>query len=211
MTEEIQQLEKLLSNTPPGTNRYSDCIACLAAWYGVRSHRTDDISDLEESIKYRRLQLEAVHPNYWDIPLTSLQYLLFRTFEITKKISYLEESITAGYDILKLKRTLHNRFDVVLLLVGSFLAHERFLPWRLRREDLQEIIRLILTVLDSQYARNRTDTNLHVRGCSLRELFVTPPHRLPTRPQCLRCKILVLRSDGIVTAHPSRRIGCRLE
>src|ERR1700677_3564868 len=47
MTEKIQQLEELLSNTPPGTDRYQECLTDLADWCRGRSDRTDDMSDLE--------------------------------------------------------------------------------------------------------------------------------------------------------------------
>ena len=151
MTEKIQEFEKLLSTTPSGTKRYSKCIAYLAAWYSAKSNRTDDMSDLEEAIKYCRLQLEAVRPIDLDIPLKYLQVLLFHAFEKTKKISHLEESITAGYDILKLRTPRRNLFDVVCYLVGSLLAHEKLLPGR--REYPNEAIRLILTVIDAQYAQ----------------------------------------------------------
>jgi tetratricopeptide (TPR) repeat protein len=72
MTEKIRQLEELLSITPPGTDRYHECLSHLASWYKVRSSRTNDMSDLEASIKYNRLELEAVHPSNRGVPLFPL-------------------------------------------------------------------------------------------------------------------------------------------
>jgi tetratricopeptide (TPR) repeat protein len=154
MTEKIQRLEDLLSITPPGTDCYSMCLSHLADWYRVRSYRTNDISDLEESIKYSRLELEAAHPgNRWRSPLISLQDDLFNAFEKTNKISYLDDSITAGYDILELKSVRDIHFHIVRKLVTSLLAREQWLAGEPREEVRHEAIRLISTVIDDQYAR----------------------------------------------------------
>jgi hypothetical protein len=61
MAEKIQHLEELLSITPPGTERHKKCLSNLANWYQSKFHRTNDISDIEESIKYSRLSLDATH------------------------------------------------------------------------------------------------------------------------------------------------------
>jgi CHAT domain-containing protein len=152
MTEKIQRLEELLSITPPGTDRYSECLTHLAGWYRVRSNRTDDISDLEESIKYSKLELETAHPNNRGFPLISLRHVLFSAFEKTNKISYLDESIAACYDLLKLESVRHCHFHVVQKLVLSFLTREKLLASGPREEDRHEAIRLISTVIDDQYA-----------------------------------------------------------
>ena len=127
MTEKIQQLEELLSNTPPGTDNYTGHLTELAGWYRTRFNRTDSMSDLKEAIKYSRLELEAAHPDNWNIPFMSLQHFLFRAFEKTNKISYLDESIKAGYAILELKSAQHDHFHMVRNLVGALLTREELL------------------------------------------------------------------------------------
>ena len=152
MTEKIQQLEELLSNTPPRTDKHSTYLNYLAYWYSAKFNRTNDMSDLEESIKYRRLELEIVHPRQRNSPLISLQCLLFLAFEETNKIGYLEDSITAGYDIFELKNARHNHLDVVERLVQSLVARDQVLPSE-KREDFHEAIRLISAVINDPYAQ----------------------------------------------------------
>jgi hypothetical protein len=153
MTENIQQLEELLQITPPGTDRYNECLTDLAHWYEERSDRTDDMSDLEESIKYTQLEVEVVHPSDRGSSLMSLQSLLVHAFNKTNKISYLDRSITAGYDILQLKNARCKHFRVVQRLVTSLFTREKLLASGPREEVRHEAIRLISTVIDDQYAR----------------------------------------------------------
>jgi hypothetical protein len=103
--QKIQNLEELLSNTPPGTERHKKCLSGLANWYESKFHRTKDTSDIKESIKYRRLSLDATHAGdpMENHSLTSLRNILFLAFEETRKIGYLNESIAIDYDILELK------------------------------------------------------------------------------------------------------------
>ena len=104
LQQKIQYLEELLSNTSPGTGRHEDCLSHLADGYKSKFHRTNDISDTDESIKYARLSLDATHANDpWRInPLASLHNILLLAFTKSGKIGYLDESITVGYDILEL-------------------------------------------------------------------------------------------------------------
>ena len=57
--QKIQNLEELLSNTPPGTKLHRLCLSSLADWYESKFHHTKDTLDIKESIKYNRLSLEA--------------------------------------------------------------------------------------------------------------------------------------------------------
>jgi tetratricopeptide (TPR) repeat protein len=101
----IQNHEELLSITPPGTERHIECLSILADWYESKFDRTDEISDIEESIKYSRLSLDATHSSHPRryISLASLRNVLCLMFNKTGKISYLDESITLSYYILELK------------------------------------------------------------------------------------------------------------
>ncbi|KAH9025941.1 CHAT domain-containing protein [Lactarius pseudohatsudake] len=152
MTEEIQHLEELLSNTPLGTRLHEHLLIDLEEWYKSKYYHTDDISDIEESIKYSRLSLDATHSSHhWRaILLCTLRDVLLLAFEKTSKINYLDESITIGYDILELKSGRNARFHVIQTLVSSLLTREKLLG---RREDLLEAIRLMSLVVDDQYAR----------------------------------------------------------
>jgi CHAT domain-containing protein/tetratricopeptide (TPR) repeat protein len=149
----IQNHEELLSITPPGTERHRECLSILADWYESKFDRTDEISDIEESIKYNRLSLDATHSSHpWRyISLASLRNILKLAFQKTRKISYLDESITLSYYILELKNVQHIHFAVVRTLVEFLLTREK-LPGG-RKEDRHEAIRLITMVIDNQYAR----------------------------------------------------------
>jgi CHAT domain-containing protein len=167
MTEKIQRLEELLSITPPGTDCYSMCTTHLADWYRIRSYRTNDMSDLEESIKYSRLELKAAYPgNRRGASLISLQDDLFNAFEKTNKINYLDDSIEAGYDILKLESARDIHFHIVRKLVTSLLTREELLASG-QREDRHEAIRLISTVIEDQYAREPDRFRLSCRWAVL--------------------------------------------
>jgi CHAT domain-containing protein/tetratricopeptide (TPR) repeat protein len=152
MAEKIQHLEELLSITPPGTQHHKECLTHLEKWYRSKFRRTNDISDIEESIKYSRLSLDATDSSdTWRInPLASLRNTLDLAFERTRKISYLDESITVGYDILKLRSAQHAHFHAIHTLVQSLITREKLLG---RREDRHEAIRLISMVVNDQYAR----------------------------------------------------------
>ena len=154
MAEKIQRLEKLLSTTPIGTERHQRCLHILALWYQTKFHCTNDISDIEESIKYGRLSCDAAHPSdtwrhNYHISLCDILYL---AFEKTGKISYLDESITVGYDNLGLGSAQHLHFDVIQKLVQSLLTRDN-LHGRILVEDRHEAIRLISTVIDDKYTR----------------------------------------------------------
>ena len=152
MAEKIQHLEELLSVTPPGTERHKECLTELSNWYCSKFYRSDDISDIEESIKYSRLSLNATHSGdpRRSNPIASLSNNLFLAFEKTGEISYLNDSITVGYDILNLRTPRHAHFPAIHKLVRSLLTREKLLG---QLEDRHEAIRLISTVVDDQYAR----------------------------------------------------------
>ncbi|KAI9444040.1 CHAT domain-containing protein [Lactarius indigo] len=150
--ESIQKLEVLLSNTPPMTDDHKRLLSGLADWYSTKFFRTDDISDIERSIKYSRLRLSATHPNGMmrANSLSSLRNVLRLAFEHTNKIDYLDESITLGYDILRLKNAQHIHFQAIQQLISSLLTRSQLLG---RTEGPHEVIRLMSLAIDDQYAR----------------------------------------------------------
>ena len=166
MAEKIQHLEELLSISPPGTQHHNQCLSDLANWYKSKFNRTNDISDVEESIKYSRMSLDATHSsgpwrhNYF----ASLRNILDLAFRKTRKVNYLDESITVGYDILELSSAQPVRFHVIRELVSALLIREKLLG---RREDRHEAIRLISTVIDDQYAREPDRFRLSCRWAIL--------------------------------------------
>ena len=149
--QKTRYLEELLSNTPPGTERYKYYLSYLANWYGSKSRRTKDTSDINESIKYGRLSLDAIHPNDPDRinSLISLHNLLLIAFETSGEINYLDESITVGYNILELAGHEHSHFRAVEGLVSSLLSREKLCG---RIEDRREAIRLMSLVINNPYA-----------------------------------------------------------
>ena len=173
IAEKIQRLQEMLSITPPETNRYKKCLSDLADWYKLNFDRTNDISDIEESIKYRWLELKASH--YSDLlrisSLRDLSNILFLAFEKTSKIRYLDESITIGYDLLKSDSARPSHLHIVNSLGHSLLTREQLLG---RREDRHEVIRLISMVINDQYARDPTRFKLACQWTSLHEVSVTP-------------------------------------
>ena len=151
--KKIDHLENLLSIAPPGVEGHIECLGHLENWYESKFRCTNDISDLEEAIKYSRLSLDAtrvgsMRRNY---PLTSLRNILLLAFLKTGRNDYLDESIIVGYDILELKSARQDHFPATQTLVSSLLAREKLLG---RIEDRQEAIRLISLVIDDQYARD---------------------------------------------------------
>ncbi|KAI9443710.1 CHAT domain-containing protein [Lactarius psammicola] len=150
--QNIRLLEELYTNTGSGTSHHKRILSRLADWYKTKFSRTKNIVDIEESIKYSRLLLDATHPS--DLmrfnSLCSLRNILFLTFEHTNKTNYLDESIILGYDALKSKGAQHFHFEVVEELISSLLTRLQLLG---RREDLHEALRLMPLAIDDQYAQ----------------------------------------------------------
>ena len=187
--QKIQDYEELLSTTPPGTKRHKECLSDLADWYESKFHSTNDISDIEESIKYSRLSLDATHSgDPWRIdPLGSLFKILDLAFKKTRKISYLNESITVGYDILELRTPQQVHFPTTQFLVRSLLIREKLLG---RREDRHEAIRLISVIIDKQYAR---ETERFQLSCEWAFLARSISH--PTTSTAYRSAMSLLKSS----------------
>ena len=152
MQQKIEHLKHLLSITPPGTKRYVECLGHLEDWYESKFRISDNISDLEEVIKYGRQALDAtpVGTPWRNNPLASLHRIHLLAFEKAGKIGYLDESITIGYDILELKSAAYFHFHVIQRPVLSLLTREQLLG---RIEDFFEAIRLISSGINDQYVQ----------------------------------------------------------
>ena len=151
LQQKIRYLEELLSNTPLGTERHTYCLSHLADWYKSKFRRTNDTSDIDESIKYARLCFDGTHANdpWRIIHLSSLYKILLLAFENSGKIGYLDESITIGHDILELGSPPNIHIGVVQTLVTSLIRRENLLG---RIEDRHEAIRLTLLVINNPHA-----------------------------------------------------------
>ena len=149
--QRIRHLEEQLSNTSEISDRRS-LLSGLSDWYETKFSRTKNISDIEESIKYGRLLLDATYTTDRDRvkSLSSLNSVLLIAFEHTDKANYLDDSITLCYDILDSERNQIHRLGAILGLVTSLLTR-----WKLfhRTEDSLETIRLISLAVDDRYAR----------------------------------------------------------
>lgn len=151
MAEKIQHLEQLRSKAPPGTSTHRNLLSALSMWYETKFCRTNDISDIEQSINYIRLSLNCSSNQQGanrSPGLFHLHKVLFFAFKQTNKISYLDESITVGYNILELERAHNFRFCTTQMLVSSLLTREQLFG---RREERHEAIRLMSMVIDDQY------------------------------------------------------------
>ncbi|KAH8978823.1 CHAT domain-containing protein [Lactarius akahatsu] len=151
--QKIQHVKGLISNTAPGTEHHKRLLRGLVDQYRIKFSRTNDISDIEESIKYGWLWLDLTHVNEpWRInplPSRSLSEVLLLAFRHTNKTDYLNESIILDYDILKLKSARAEHFHTILRLVPSLLTRSQLLG---RREDPHEAVRLMSLAVDNQYA-----------------------------------------------------------
>jgi CHAT domain-containing protein len=151
IAEKIRSLEERLSITSPGTRNYVTYILQLATCYQAKFDRTNDVSDIEESLRYGRLLRDATQSSEsWTyISLCSLLNTLLACKK-TNDISYVDELITVSNDMFKLKSAHTMHFYVVKQLTSALLYRSQLLGGI---DDLHEAIRLISLVIDNQYAR----------------------------------------------------------
>jgi hypothetical protein len=78
ITDKIQTLEELLPITPLGSKHHKQCLNQLVRWCKSKFYRTNDMWDIEESVKYSRLLLDATHSSdpMRSNPLSSLRDIL---------------------------------------------------------------------------------------------------------------------------------------
>ncbi|KAH8992715.1 CHAT domain-containing protein [Lactarius akahatsu] len=150
--DNILKLKDLLSNTRLGTPGNSKYLDSLAGWYRTKFSLTNDTIDIEESIKYWRLLLDAtdVLSNSRSGYLIRLCTTLNVAFRGTNEIRYLDESIIVCYDILKLEGTERTHFDIIRMLLSSLFARLSLFN---RTEDVNEVMRLIPLATDDRYAQ----------------------------------------------------------
>ncbi|KAF8268564.1 CHAT domain-containing protein [Lactarius quietus] len=158
IAEKIQHLEERLSITPGAHRDQNSDLISLANLYRSKFYRTGDASDIDQSIKYIRALLDATQSGdpTTDFSLLVLSDFLLLAFERTGKISYLDESIAVGYEILRLEVVPISIYDsdihcrIINQLVSSLLTRENLLG---RIEDPREAIRLIAMAIENQYGQ----------------------------------------------------------
>ncbi len=143
--QNIQRLEDQLSKTPPGTT-HSHLLWQLVMSYFVKISHTNDLSDIEQSIKYARLFLNTSNKKQG---LDFLSRSLFDAFVHTNNIKYLDEAITLIYDMLKLDHNQSTDFRMAERLVASLLSRWELLH---RSKDLDESLRLMELAVNVQNA-----------------------------------------------------------
>ncbi|KAI0298390.1 CHAT domain-containing protein [Multifurca ochricompacta] len=150
--EKIRHLQECLNTALPGSIQYKKCLDELVDWYDTKVSRTDDIMDIEEAMKYHRMVLASTHSSdpFRFLPLGSLGDVLALAFEHTSKIDYLEESIAISHEILEVQSAQAIHFSEIRRLVSSLSTRLRLLG---RRQDLDEIMRLMPMAVNSKYAR----------------------------------------------------------
>jgi hypothetical protein len=141
MEEKIKRLRHLYSTTLPGTERQRKCLKDLVRCYDVKVSLTQDVTAMEDAIKYRRMLLTTTHPSDPSKPfhLSSLGNFLYLAFSRTKRVEYLDESITLHHEVLGVENVRLIHFATIRRLIESLSVR-----WRLSRHklDLDEIMRL---------------------------------------------------------------------
>ncbi|KAI0291358.1 CHAT domain-containing protein [Multifurca ochricompacta] len=150
--EKIRNLRELISKTPPGNSNHNTHIQGLLNWHETRFSRTNDITDLEEVIKCRRVLVASAdtsHPLGFG-PALSLGFDLYKAFECSNKTEYLDESITVHRGVLEMQSARPFHFNLIQQLFESLFERFRLLG---RRQDLDEIIELFPLAVNDKFAR----------------------------------------------------------
>ncbi|KAI0293134.1 CHAT domain-containing protein [Multifurca ochricompacta] len=150
--EKIQSLRKLISKTPPRSSERNAYLERLAKWYTTKFSRTNDIKDLEEVIKCRRVLLASAdtsHPFGFQ-PAFSLGFDLYMEFKCSNKMEYLDESITVHRGVLEMQSARGYHFFVIQQLYKSLSQRFRLLG---RRQDFDEMIELFPLAVNDKLAK----------------------------------------------------------
>ena len=150
--QKILGLKEALSHTPTGTERHNECLQLLACWYETKFSHTNDIADIEDSIKYCQLLVDAAGSRVLarSIYLTQLCDILLRGFHRTGKIGYLDDIIAHSHDILKLNGAERTEFVVIRVLVSCLSVRIALFG---RTDDVNEVMRLTRLTVDNQRIR----------------------------------------------------------
>jgi hypothetical protein len=149
--EQIRRLRYLRSTTLPGTERQRKCLNALVRCYDVMISLTQDVTAIEEAIKCRRMLLATTHPSDPSISFhrSSFANFLYFAFSHTKRVEYLDESVTLHREVLGVENARLIHFATTRRLI-EFLSSR----WRLFRHksDLDEIMELFASGVEDTYA-----------------------------------------------------------
>jgi hypothetical protein len=149
--EQIKRLRCLCSTTLPGTERQRKCLNALVRCYDVMISLTQDVTAIEEVIKYRRMLLATTHPSDPSMSFhrSSFANFLYFAFKHIKKVEYLDESVTLHREVLGVENARPIHFATIRRLIESLSSR-----WRLFRHksDLDEIMERFASGVEDTYA-----------------------------------------------------------
>ncbi|KAI0298392.1 CHAT domain-containing protein [Multifurca ochricompacta] len=150
--EKIRNLRELISKIPSGNSNHDTHIKDLVDWYRTKFSRTNDITDLEEVIKCRRILLASADTSHLlgFLPARSLGFDLYMAFKCSNKMEYLDESITVHRCVLEMQSAQPFRFGVVQQLVVSLSQRIALLR---HRQDLNEIMKLFSLGINDKFTK----------------------------------------------------------
>ena len=148
--EKIKRLRQLRATALPGTDFQRKCLNDLVRCYDVKVSLTQDVAAIEVAIKYRRMVLATTHPSDPStcFHLSSFGNFLYLAFSRTRRVEYLDESITLHREIIGVENARLIHFATTRRLIKSLSIR-----WRLfgRRNDLDEVMYLFASGAKDTY------------------------------------------------------------
>jgi CHAT domain-containing protein len=149
--QRIHRLESLLSNTVPGTSDQIMYLRELAGLYHAKFDRSGDILDLEKAIEWQQIELASTSDadSQMELRLLQLGTRFARAFELSRRTSFLEESISLLLHVLKMPGTQGE----IHRLVHHRLSHSYLARWQLfhHGNDLDKALHSLQMCIDDEY------------------------------------------------------------
>ena len=149
--EQIKRLQYLRSTTLPGTERQRKCLSALVRCYDFMISRAQDVTAIEGAIKYRRMLLVTTHPSDPSMSFHRSSFANFLSFAFgrTKRVEYLDESVTLQREVLRVESARLIHFTTIRRLIRSLSSR-----WRLFRHksDMDEMMELFASGVEDTYA-----------------------------------------------------------
>ena len=151
--KKIRGLRNRLSTTKLGTDGRKEGLRELVRLYGLKIHRTKNIGDITEAIKYHRMLLDSIHPcdssRFMD--LSSLANLLLQAYEQTRETGtqYLFASIDLHYEVLEQESAKVTHFRTITRLIGLLSIRHRLSNCE---RDMDEIMDRYESGVNDEYA-----------------------------------------------------------
>ena len=145
----ICRLQERLSAIPPGTYDYKKCLDELVESYCTKCSLTNDLVDIEESIRYCRLLLTSTPPGGLSScgVAISLASLLESAFQHTHKLEDLNESIDLLSSVLRVPGGQALCDDVIDGLTSALIQRNKSLLGRQGTTVLDEQQTMLGTIL----------------------------------------------------------------